>query len=241
MSLLLPVVADRWSPGCRSRSAQVGPKTSPKSRLGTALLRVDNLGDLDSYTNIGRSLRKPNAHIRHPWAPGGTLCGKPPCSFTPCQDCASKYESMTRVHVQSTRRPDLAFCGAALHGPRLYSVHLGHLDESALELARSSGALTIAYVTASQARGMVGRPDPVVSLHGACVLNLGRFLGRIGAMDDMTIPGLDDGDGDGDGGNGEAAPSNVHSGSIQVAKIANGKRGAASTGVADPIRRRRRR
>ncbi len=138
---------------------------------------------------------------------------------------------MTTVHVQSTRRLDLAFCGAALQGPGLFSVHLGHLDESALARldlfgvdvsrspdrlssrslgsrdvtghrvgvprvvvdARSStrkplrgGVSLVAYVTADQARGLVGRDRSAVPLHSACVLNFGKFLGKYTGRPDVV-------------------------------------------------------
>lgn len=129
-------------------------------------------------------MRRLSAHLEHPGAPGTTLCGKPPCSVTPCPECLSRWEAMTQVHVQSARRPDLAFCGAPLRGPKILSIRLGEVDEDTLRRARNTGVTPVAYVTQVDARRIVwGRDGQTIPLHQACVLNLGRFLGRLGAVD----------------------------------------------------------
>jgi hypothetical protein len=96
---------------------------------------------------------------------------------------------MSQVHVQSVRNPDLAFCGAALQGVGILPVHLGHLDAGALKKALRSGFSLAAYVTPDQARRMIHSPvgdggvpggRGGVAFHAACMLNLGRFLGRLG-------------------------------------------------------------
>lgn len=91
------------------------------------------------------------------------------------------------MHVQSTRHADLAFCGFVLHGPKVAGVQLGALDESVLVEAKSGGLAPVAYVTMRQARGLVRSGQDRIPLHPACVLNLGRFLGRLGVMDDALL------------------------------------------------------
>lgn len=133
-------------------------------------------------------MRRPSAHLKHPWAPGTTLCGKPPCSIVPCSECLSRWEATIQVHVQSTRRPDLAFCGAPLQGPKILSVRLGGLDEDVLRRARGAGVTPVAYVTQVDARRIVQGRGGQIPLHQACVLNLGRFLGRLGVVDEPAEP-----------------------------------------------------
>lgn len=136
-------------------------------------------------------MRRPSAHIEHPASPGTTLCGKPPCSIVPCPECFSRWEAMTRVHVQSTRRPDLAFCGAPLQGPRIVSVQIGEVEEAVLRRARGARVTPVAYVTQANARRILrGGDGQTIPLHQACVLNLGRFLGRLGAADPDELRGM---------------------------------------------------
>ncbi len=96
------------------------------------------------------------------------------------------------VHVQSTRRPDLAFCGVTIQGPGILSVRLGALDEAALWKAGSSGLVPVVHVTAADARSIVhGEARHTVPLHQPCVLNLGKFLGRLtGAADDLLLASI---------------------------------------------------
>ncbi len=173
----------------------------------------------------GSSIRRVSAHIEHPGTPGSSLCGRPPCAVVPCPDCLARWEAMAVVHVQSTRRPDLAFCGVVLQGPGVLAVRLGQGSDpverpalpkgtqgangagrarrargqirSASEVlarAREPGVVLAACVTAVQARQMVRGQFRPVPLHQACVLNLGRFLGRLGVGDEILSPGDPDED-----------------------------------------------
>lgn len=156
-------------------------------------------------------MRRLSAHIEHPGAPGKTLCGKSPCAVAPCLECLARWAAMVQVHIQSTRRVDLAFCGAPLQGPKIFPVRLGHLDSldgglfergravAAKRLARSRLATgtPVVYVTTVDARSIVHDVDgPSVVLHQACVLNFGRFLGRLGVADELLSRHVSDDPGD---------------------------------------------